>query len=105
MSKPEINIGKEIVFLTDFDEETDKLEAYYGQTNRYSFGVPGLDEYFRGGYGRPNGYEIVVLFGPTGIGKSSVALNMVVQPILKGAKIGLLMLEDDGPDVNQKLRR
>jgi predicted ATP-dependent serine protease len=98
-------IGREIVYLTDFDEETDKLEKNWGFTNRYSFGDVALDTYFSGGFGRQNGYEIVLLFGDTGIGKSTFGLNMILDPILKGANVGLLMLEDDGADVNGKLRR
>lgn len=98
-------IGKEIVYLTDFDLETDKMEATYGTTTRYSTSSYDMDQYLCGGYGRPDNYEIVVLFGATGIGKSTFALNMVVDPIKKGENVGLLMLEDDGSDVNMKLRK
>lgn len=98
-------LGKEVVYLTDFDEETDKLRHTYGTTPRYSFGSADLDSYFGGGYGRPNGYEIVVLFGGTGFGKSTLALNMILDPVKRGEKVGLLMLEDDGADINMKLRQ
>ena len=103
MSK--VPIGGQIVYLTDFDTETDELEKTYGTTPLHSTGSSDLDDYFCGGYGRPNGYEIVVLFGATGIGKTTLALNMVANPILSGKKVGLLMLEDDGADVNMKLRK
>jgi len=104
MSK-KVNLGGQIVYLTDFDAETDKLSKDYGRTNLYSFGSVDLDNYMFGGYGRRNGYEIVVLFGDTGIGKSTVALNMIAPAVVDGAKVGLLMLEDDGADVNAKLQR
>lgn len=97
-------ISNQIVHLTDFDEDTDKLVRSYGKTDLYSVGSDDLDKYMRGGYGRRDGYEIVVLFGDTGIGKSTFGLNMLVDPILSGKRVGLLMLEDDGPDVNMKLR-
>lgn len=97
-------IGKQIVYLADFDNETDKLQKTYGTTPLYSTGSYDLDRYLCGGYGRPNGYEIVVLFGGTGIGKSTFALNMIVEPVKDGKKVGLLMLEDDGADINMKLR-
>ncbi len=98
-------LGKQIVYITDFNEEADKLTEHYGRTNKYSFGSSDLDTYFRGGYGRDNGYEIVVLFGSTGIGKSTFALNMLLDPLKQGKNIGLLILEDDGADVNIKMRR
>lgn len=97
-------LGKQIVHLRDFDAETDKIAATYGTTRLYSTGSTDLDKYFCGGYGRPDGYEIVVLFGETGIGKSTFGLNLMLDPIKRGKKVGLLMLEDDGVDVNMKLR-
>lgn len=100
-----VYISKEVIYLTDFDAETDKLEETYGTTNLYSTSSSDLDYYLYGGYGRKDGYEIVLLFGDTGIGKSNVALNMIKSPVLGGKRIGLLMLEDDGPDVNMKLRK
>lgn len=105
MAKQKQPLGREVVHLTDFDDEADKLKATYGQTSLYSMGSTDLDKYFRGGYGRQNGYEIVVLFGATGIGKSTFALNMMLDPIRRGKRVGLLMLEDDGADVNLKLRK
>lgn len=98
-------LGKQIVYLTDFNEESIKLRDNFGTTDLYSFGAPFLDEYFGGGYGRRDGYEIVVLFGGTGIGKTTFALNMIADPILQGKNVGLLMLEDDGPDINLKLQK
>lgn len=100
-----MKIGREIVYLPDFNDESRKLLKTYGKTDLYSFGAPFMDEYFGGGYGRPDGYEIVVLFGGTGLGKTTFALNMIIDPIAKGKKVGLLMLEDDGPDINLKLQK
>ena len=99
-----MSISKQVVHLKDFDEDTDKLAKTYGTTPLYSTGSSDLDRYFCGGYGRPEGYEIVVLFGETGIGKSTFGLNMLVDPIMRGKKVGVLMLEDDGADVNMKFR-
>ena len=98
-------IGKEIVYLTDFDEASDKLERSWGRTDLHSFGDADLDRYFGGGYGRKDNYEIILLFGDTGIGKSTFALNMLTAPLSKGANVGMLILEDDGADVNVKKRR
>jgi KaiC/GvpD/RAD55 family RecA-like ATPase len=61
-----------------------------------------LDDYLKGGYGRRDGYEIVLLYGPTGVGKSTVALNFLAAPIRDGTKIGLLVLEDDMADVSNR---
>lgn len=97
--KEKINFGRQIVYLRDFKEEADKLRKDYGHTRRFSAGSDSLDEYLGGGYGRQHGYEMVLLFGPTKIGKSMIALNFLKEPIINGDRVGLLTLEDAGADV------
>lgn len=92
-------IGREIVYLRDFKDEADKLRKDYGFTRRFSTGSDSLDLYLGGGYGRNNGYEMVLIFGPTKIGKSMIALNFLKEPITNGDRVGLLTLEDAGADV------
>lgn len=96
-------LSKQIVYLRDFKEEADKLRHTWGSTTLYSTGTGVLDNYLGGGYGRKDGYEIVVLYGDTGVGKSTVALNFLEQPIKKGTRVGLMVLEDDGADVYLRL--
>lgn len=92
-------ITKQIVHLRDFAQDAAKLRGSYGQTNKFSSSAPQLDIYLGGGYGRDDAYEIVVIYGPTGVGKSTVALNFLRDPVRQGKKVGMLVLEDDGPDV------
>lgn len=92
-------LSKRIVFLKDFAEEASKLQKTWGKTELYSTGHYKLDEYLGGGYGRQDGYEIVLMYGDTGIGKSTIALNFLKSPIEQGKNVGLLVLEDDGADV------
>lgn len=92
-------LSKQIVHLRDFSESAAELKKTWGKTNYLSTGDVGLDDYLGGGYGRKDGYEIVVLYGDTGIGKSTIALNLLKSPIERGLKVGLLVLEDDGADV------
>lgn len=92
-------LSKRIVYLKDFAEEASKLRKSWGKTELYSTGHAALDDYLGGGFGRPDGYEIVLMYGDTGVGKSTVALNFLEDPIKRGQKVGLLVLEDDGADV------
>lgn len=92
-------LSKRIVYLKDFAEEASKLQKTWGKTELYSTGHYKLDEYLGGGYGRQDGYEIVLMYGDTGIGKSTIALNFLKSPIEMGKNVGLLVLEDDGADV------
>ena len=94
-----MGLSKRVVYLRDFKAEADKLRATWGTTSLYSTGTKVLDTYLGGGFGRQDGYEIVLLYGDTGVGKSTVGLNFLKQPIESGARVGLLVLEDDGADV------
>lgn len=96
-------LSKRVVYLRDFFDEAQKLKASWGKTTLYSTGDKLLDDYLGGGFGRQDGYELMLLYGDTGIGKSTVALNFLRQPIESGAKVGLLVLEDDGADVFLRL--
>lgn len=98
-------ITKELVYIGDFLDKAKKLKLTWGVTDLYSTGHKVLDNYFSGGYGRRSGYEIVLLFGPTGVGKSTVALNLMADAIRRGTKIGLLVLEDDMADVSVRLEK
>lgn len=98
-------ISGEITYAHDFADEAELLRDTFGQTDLFSTGAPELDKYLGGGFGRKNGYEIVVLFGPTKIGKSTVGLNFVADAIRRGQRVGIMNLEDDGPDVFLRLCR
>ena len=95
---------KEVQALSSYHKLAEKQRNTFGITDLYRADINsakghGLNDYIGGGYGRPGNYEIVILFGDTGIGKSTVALNMLCDPILKGAKVGMMILEDEGADV------
>lgn len=96
-------ITKETVYFGDFAEQALKLRGSFGKTTKYTTGFDKFDQYLSGGFGRDDGYEVVLLYGQTGIGKSLVALNLVAPAILSNVKIGLLILEDDMADASLRL--
>lgn len=95
-----MGLSKELVYIGDFYDEAQLLKKTYGKTTRFTTGHTALDTYFGGGFGRPDGYEIVLLYGQTGVGKSTVALNFMAPAIKAGVKTGMLVLEDDMADVS-----
>ena len=103
MDDPKFN--KALVPLERHKKRADEMAEYFGITNRYSAGCLSLDQYLGGGYGRRgDGYEIVLLYGASGRGKSIFGLNMMLDPIIKGERVGLMILEDDPADVVNRLR-
>lgn len=75
----------------------------WGVTNLYSSGDPILDEYLGGGYGRADGYEIITIFGDTGMNKSTFATSLILDPALNGSQIAYFALEDDPKDVVKRI--
>lgn len=79
----------------------------WGKTDLYSTGDQILDEYlgnsFNGGYGRKDGYEIITIFGDTGMNKSTFATSMILDPASKGTQIAYFALEDDPKDVVRRI--
>lgn len=75
----------------------------WGTTNLYSTGDPILDEYLGGGYGRSDGYEIITIFGDTGMNKSTFATSMILNAAEKGTQIAYFALEDDPKDVVKRI--
>lgn len=96
-------LSKQLVYIGDFYSKAQELKHSWGRTDLYSTGQQVLDDYFEGGFGRKDGYEIVLLYGPTGVGKSTVALNFMAPAIRSGVKTGMLVLEDDMADVSNRL--
>lgn len=79
----------------------------WGKTDLYSTGDQILDEYlgnsFTGGYGRKDGYEILTIFGDTGMNKSTFATSIILDPASKGTQIAYFALEDDPKDVVRRI--
>lgn len=75
-------------------------------TDLYSTGDKMIDEYFGGGYGRKGGkYEIVLIFGGTGVNKSTFATQLAVMAAIHGARVGYYSLEDERVDLCARIMR
>lgn len=98
-------LSKQLLYIGDFYEEAQNMMSTWGITDLFKTGDKGLDTYLGGGYGRHDGYEVVLLYGPTGVGKSTVALNLIAPAIRQRKKVGLLVLEDDMADVSVRMSK
>lgn len=84
-------------------EEAKKDMGSWGTTDLYSTGDKIFDEYLGGGYGRKDGYEILTIFGDTGMNKSTLATTMILDPASKGTQVAYFALEDDPKDVVKRI--
>lgn len=102
MSEPnKINLGMQAA--TSLIETAKKDMENWGKTTLHSTGDPIIDEYLGGGYGRQDGYEIITIFGDTGMNKSTFATSIILEPARKGNKIAYFALEDDPKDVVRRI--
>lgn len=93
-------INQAFTLLGQHHEAGEKTVGRPRLTNAYSTGDSIIDEYIGGGYGRTEGgYEILMIFGGTGVSKSTFASQLVIGPALQGKSIAYYSLEDDPADL------
>lgn len=107
MVEKKINLG--MTPASTLVEEAKKASEEWGRTDLYSTGDQILDEYLgnsqTGGYGRRSAYEIITIFGDTGMNKSTFASSLIIDPASKGTTIAYFALEDDPKDVVSRLMK
>src|SRR5690348_17326129 len=96
-------IGRAVRFARDYQKSAESNKKNFGLTNLYQTPFPALNDYLGGGIGRPYNYEICLLFGETGIGKSTIALNLLAKAIGEGKRVGLFLMEDAPDDTMNRL--
>lgn len=96
--KPRIN--QLFTLLKQHEEAGRKALMMPRRTDAYTTGDQLIDEYIGGGYGRrEGGYEILMIFGGTGVSKSTFATQLILHPALQGKRIAYYSLEDDPTDL------
>lgn len=103
MADKKHGFSKRLVYAHDYLDAALEAKKHFGVTDRHSTGLRDLDEYLFGGYGRQDNWEILVLHGPYGLGKSTIAVNFLAAPILAGTNVGIMALEDDPTTVVLRL--
>lgn len=101
MSIKKINLGLKVA--TSLIDEAKKEMSNYGKTDLYSTGDPVIDEYLGGGFGRKDGYEILTIFGGTGMNKSTFCTSVILEAAKNGTQVAYFALEDDPKDVVKRM--
>ena len=91
--------------LCSLSAEADKYEHTFGKTELYSTGNEIWDEWLGGGFGKEGSYELVIVFGDSGVGKSTVAMQMMKESVIKGVPQAWMVLEDSLVDTNLRFRK
>lgn len=76
-----------------------------GEVECYDISCEGTHNFFADGVGvhNCNGYEILTIFGDTGMNKSTLATTMILDPASKGTQVAYFALEDDPKDVVKRM--
>jgi predicted ATP-dependent serine protease len=98
-----MSLSQKVVLLRDTYADAIKFRSEFGITRKYSTGDKRVDDYLGGGFGKRGSFEIVVLYGRPGIGKSSFALKMLAKSMLDGKKIAAMFLEDDMTEIHMRM--
>lgn len=89
--------------LSDLIPLRDEAKKSFGKTDKYTTGNFELDKWLGGGIGKEGAFEIVTIFAQPGIGKSTIALYMLVEQIRRGTPIGMVIAEDDLGEMAMRL--
>ena len=89
--------------IGEFREEIDRVAKYDGQTPLYKFLDPQLNDIFMGGLARPDSTNIILIYGPSGVGKTLFATNIVVSALKERKRVTYMMLEDDPGEIGNRL--
>lgn len=93
--------------LSLYEEEAEQARLSFGRTDVHSSGDDIINEYLggspKGAYGRQKGYEIVLIFGDTGMNKSTFATQLILEPAKQGKRVVYYSLEDDPKDLHTRI--
>lgn len=95
--------SSQLSYAGDDAQAAKELLKNLGRTDQYSTGIVGLDRYLFGGYGSREMWDIILIHGPYGSGKSTFALSLLASPIKQGHKVGIMALEDDTRTLDKRL--
>lgn len=83
----------EYVSFKEMKEEADLTYDKQGVSDRYSTGISSLDEYFNGGFGRENLYELVLISSAPKQLKTTLAMRMLIEPLKNKTPMYWLLAE------------
>lgn len=97
-----------------FDEYDSVIEAQNhnletwdstGITNKYSTGIPKLDQYLGGGFGKEGDFEIVLIHSQPKTYKSTLALLFMMDSVARGIPQGWVILEGSLAEAFNRVRK
>lgn len=83
----------EYVSFDIIKDEADLTYETQGVSDRYSTGIPSLDRYFSGGYGRKNLYELVLISSAPKQLKTTLAMRLLLEPLKTGVPMYWMLAE------------
>lgn len=83
----------EYVSFETIKTEADLTYETQGVSDRYSTGIPSLDRYFSGGYGRKNLYELVLISSAPKQLKTTLAMRLLLEPLKAGVPMYWMLAE------------
>lgn len=91
--------------IRNYAAEYEKFIGHEGVTDNYKFDDPQINRILGGGVGRVGSFELCLIYGSSGAGKSVLAENLCWLAARKGEKICLMSLENDPAQTYGQLKR
>lgn len=91
--------------VRNYSEQWEKFKDHDQKTDNYVFDDPEINNILGGGIGRVGSFELCLVYGSSGAGKSVLAENVVWLAARKGEKICLMSLENDPAQTYGQLQK
>ena len=91
--------------IRNYASTWEKFKNHDGKTDHYMFDDPEINRILGGGIGKPGTFELCLVYGSSGAGKSVLAENIVWRAALLGEKICLMSLENDPAQTYGQLQK
>lgn len=91
--------------ISNYSDLYKRYKDHEGVTDNYKFDDPEINRILGGGIGRVGSFELCLIYGSSGAGKSVLAENLVWLAARKHEKICLMSLENDPAQTYGQLQR
>lgn len=91
--------------ISNYSDLYKRYKAHEGKTDNYQFDDPEINRILGGGIGRVGSFELCLIYGSSGAGKSVLAENLVWLAARKHEKICLMSLENDPAQTYGQLQK
>lgn len=97
--------SKVVHSIENYRADIEETKRSFGTADLFKFEDPGINTYTHGGFGSPTDFNLILVTGKTGIGKSLLTQNMIKAVVKAKKRFAYLVLEDSMGETMARLEQ